>query len=196
MLWLWYGVFFVFAIMSFFFPSSETIIYVLTAQQISTIAGSLVAIALVFKRTKKAWWHNALRVFFIVSAIFLVMLVLDILITNLPIASLGAIDNLSLPVYLLSLNIGIFFFASSYLSRDALVENNHLTDICVDFYHLTSREVDVIENVLNGKTNKEIGDLLFISVKTVENHLYNIYQKVDVTSRGQLIHTLQTWGRD
>jgi two-component system NarL family response regulator len=48
---------------------------------------------------------------------------------------------------------------------------------------LTARELDVLRLVVDGKTNDQIGVLLGISVKTVENHLHTIFQKMDVISR-------------
>jgi DNA-binding NarL/FixJ family response regulator len=48
---------------------------------------------------------------------------------------------------------------------------------------LTSREMDVLRLVVDGKTNDQIGVALGISVKTVENHLHTIFQKMDVISR-------------
>ena len=48
---------------------------------------------------------------------------------------------------------------------------------------LTARELDVLRLVVDGKTNDQIGVILGISVKTVENHLHTIFQKMDVISR-------------
>jgi DNA-binding NarL/FixJ family response regulator len=48
---------------------------------------------------------------------------------------------------------------------------------------LTARELDVLRLVVDGKTNDQIGIILRISVKTVENHLHTIFQKMDVISR-------------
>jgi len=48
---------------------------------------------------------------------------------------------------------------------------------------LTARELDVLRLVVDGKTNDQIGINLGISVKTVENHLHTIFQKMDVISR-------------
>ncbi|GAB1470721.1 response regulator transcription factor [Chloroflexota bacterium] len=48
---------------------------------------------------------------------------------------------------------------------------------------LTSRELDVLRLVVEGKTNEQIGVVLKISSKTVENHLHSIFQKMDVVSR-------------
>lgn len=48
---------------------------------------------------------------------------------------------------------------------------------------LTEREVEVLGHLANGKTNKDIGQALMISVRTVEAHLRNIYGKLNVDSR-------------
>jgi DNA-binding NarL/FixJ family response regulator len=48
---------------------------------------------------------------------------------------------------------------------------------------LTSREVEILELVLTGKTNKAIATEISISAKTVEFHLENIYRKLGVRSR-------------
>lgn len=45
---------------------------------------------------------------------------------------------------------------------------------------LSAREVSVLIQVANGKTNKEIGDRLFISVHTVITHRKNITQKLGI----------------
>jgi DNA-binding NarL/FixJ family response regulator len=48
---------------------------------------------------------------------------------------------------------------------------------------LTAREVDVLEGLMAGRTNREIGASLFISVKTVSVHVSNILRKLGVASR-------------
>jgi DNA-binding CsgD family transcriptional regulator len=55
---------------------------------------------------------------------------------------------------------------------------------------ISKREREIMELILQGKSNKEIEDLLFISYNTVKNHIYNIYQKMGVNSRGQMIHAV------
>jgi DNA-binding CsgD family transcriptional regulator len=61
-------------------------------------------------------------------------------------------------------------------------------DLVTRKYQISIREREVMELVLEGKTNQEIEKLLFISYNTVKNHIYNIYQKLGVKSRGQMIH--------
>jgi DNA-binding CsgD family transcriptional regulator len=52
---------------------------------------------------------------------------------------------------------------------------------------LTRRESQVVEELLKGQSNKQIGKTLFLSKYTVENHLKNIYRKLGVDSRAALI---------
>lgn len=48
---------------------------------------------------------------------------------------------------------------------------------------LTGREVEVLELIAAGKTNRQIAEVLFISEKTVARHVSNIFTKVSVSSR-------------
>lgn len=48
---------------------------------------------------------------------------------------------------------------------------------------LSEREVEVLELVSKGSTNREIAAELFISEKTVKNHVTNILRKLDVSDR-------------
>lgn len=58
-------------------------------------------------------------------------------------------------------------------------------------YNITDREKEILQLVFQGKSSKEIGDTLFISPRTVDNHLYNIYQKTNTKNRVQLVKMLQ-----
>jgi DNA-binding CsgD family transcriptional regulator/MFS family permease len=55
---------------------------------------------------------------------------------------------------------------------------------------LTVREQEVLKVLLEGKSNREIAYILFISESTVKTHVRNIYSKYDVRSRAQLISTV------
>jgi DNA-binding CsgD family transcriptional regulator/streptogramin lyase len=58
-------------------------------------------------------------------------------------------------------------------------------------HNITYREKQVVHLILEGKSNKEIEDTLYISIRTVKNHVYNIYRKFGVNSRLELIHSIQ-----
>lgn len=52
---------------------------------------------------------------------------------------------------------------------------------------LTERELEVLRLAARGQTNKQIGVALQISDRTVQNHLANIYAKLDVASRTEAV---------
>ncbi len=52
---------------------------------------------------------------------------------------------------------------------------------------LTSRELEVLTLLAEGCTNKQIATRLDIKCRTVEFHLKNIYQKLDVTTRTEAL---------
>ena len=52
---------------------------------------------------------------------------------------------------------------------------------------LSNREAEVAELVTQGLSNKEVAARLFVTEKTVKFHLTNIYKKMNVKSRAQLI---------
>lgn len=54
-------------------------------------------------------------------------------------------------------------------------------------YKISKREREILLLVLQGKTNHQIEEILFISLETVKTHLYKIYKKLGVKSRLQLI---------
>jgi DNA-binding NarL/FixJ family response regulator len=47
---------------------------------------------------------------------------------------------------------------------------------------LTEREIEIVKLICEQKTNKEIGDILYISPRTVDNHKNNIFQKIGTNS--------------
>jgi DNA-binding NarL/FixJ family response regulator len=51
------------------------------------------------------------------------------------------------------------------------------------FSELTEREIEVLKEITTGKRNREIAETLFISEKTVKNHISNILFKLQVNDR-------------
>jgi DNA-binding NarL/FixJ family response regulator len=121
---------------------------------------------------------------------------------------LGAVDYISKPFLVddlafkidallnnISEQIGAFSnaFHQSIVSRG--IETENVTAATQDIveksavkYNLTSRERKIVPLVIKGLTNKEIAEKLFISDKTVKSHLQNIFEKVGVASKLELIH--------
>ena len=57
-------------------------------------------------------------------------------------------------------------------------------------YHVSKREAEVIQLLLDGLTASEIAKQLYISESTVKKHLQSIYEKTDVRNRVELIKKL------
>ncbi|WP_163970158.1 helix-turn-helix domain-containing protein [Oceanobacillus halotolerans] len=59
---------------------------------------------------------------------------------------------------------------------------------------LTKREKEVFKHLVQDKTTKEIAQELFISEKTVRNHISNAMQKLGVKGRSQAVVELIRMG--
>jgi DNA-binding CsgD family transcriptional regulator len=55
---------------------------------------------------------------------------------------------------------------------------------------LTRREREILGFIMSGQSYKEIAGDLYISYHTVKNHIYNLYQKLGINSRGELLRRL------
>ncbi|MET0997910.1 MAG: response regulator transcription factor [Marmoricola sp.] len=65
---------------------------------------------------------------------------------------------------------------------DALVRRRDA--VAID--HLTIREVEVLEQIATGLSNKAVAEELQITVKAVENHVTSIFRKLDLTHRADM----------
>ncbi len=52
---------------------------------------------------------------------------------------------------------------------------------------LSQRELQILECVIKGMSNKEISDMVNLSLDTIKTHLKNVYRKLNVSSRSQAI---------
>lgn len=57
-------------------------------------------------------------------------------------------------------------------------------------FGITKRELEIVQLICEGKSNRQIKDELFISLQSVKDHIYRIYQKTGVKNRVQLANLL------
>lgn len=72
------------------------------------------------------------------------------------------------------------------------LDKNHLVDIALEKldFKLTERELEVIKLAYDGLTNPEIGDKLSISKHTAKRHMHNIFNKMGVSTRLEMVHRI------
>jgi DNA-binding NarL/FixJ family response regulator len=58
-------------------------------------------------------------------------------------------------------------------------------------YSITDRETEIVSLLLEGKSNKDIAQELYVEEVTIKKHLQNIFKKFSVKSRAELIVLLK-----
>jgi DNA-binding CsgD family transcriptional regulator len=88
---------------------------------------------------------------------------------------------------------GIFlvYYFLNYSAAAAPIADQ-LSESFMARYGITDREHEIIQWVIQGKSNAEIASQLFISLSTVKTHLHNIYKKIGVDSRYDLLARIRS----
>lgn len=73
------------------------------------------------------------------------------------------------------------------LDENADHDTNQMPEIRRPLHLLTRRECEVLQLLADGQSNRTIGETLYISEKTVKNHVSNILQKMNVNDRTQAV---------
>ena len=84
---------------------------------------------------------------------------------------------------------------SSGNSKGILVRGREVKELMQlrEFYHITNREVEVIQCILIGSANREIAKDLSITERTVKSHITHIYNKLGVYNKIQLMNRLKDY---
>lgn len=96
------------------------------------------------------------------------------------------------PLYNFFLSIILIAFSYNFFNQPYYMKDNIVTEYFIDKYSISKREIEVLNLVMNGQSREEIGNNLYISNNTVNNHIYNIYRKLNVKNRVQLLNLIQT----
>jgi len=89
------------------------------------------------------------------------------------------------------------FFLGSRLKRDFVLGASKeegkidLSELLLR-HEISRREQEIIQKISEGFTNQEISDILFISLQTVKDHSHNIYKKLGVKSRVQMVNMIRS----
>lgn len=75
------------------------------------------------------------------------------------------------------------------LASDNASDSNQRVEYQKPLHLLTKRECQVLQLLADGKSNRAVAETLYISEKTVKNHVSNILQKMNVNDRTQAVVT-------
>ena len=104
------------------------------------------------------------------------------------------LQNLFVAAIILAANLFPLFCSRMFLRTQNIFSmniNNVNLERLVSEYNISGREREILVCILQGLSNKEIKDRLFLSPHTVKNHNYNLYRKLGVGNRGELLR--KTW---
>ena len=92
----------------------------------------------------------------------------------------------------LLLGCGVYAWFRSRMKRLARqLETEKAMNRLYTKHQISAREQEILNLIIRGKSNKEIEDTLFISLSTVKTHVYNIYKKMKVKNRVELLRLIQ-----
>ena len=92
----------------------------------------------------------------------------------------------------------VFFLIGLYVNRRAqqkeVGKDSEIDPAKIEELGLSKREYEVLKEIANGLSNKQIADRLFVSESTVKTHVSNVLLKLDAKRRTQAIRVAKQMG--
>lgn len=177
---LFYSILFTVAgiVLAVCFKDSSLLSTIINISGIWVPAGIAVLIAIIFyKRIDSGVFKKEKWIFI---ALALINLVFAFVIKEVPF------------VFIISISLLVFYiFYRFYFAAPVNKTQKSLSPEFIKNFSITPREQEIILALLEGKSNKELAQALFVSEKTIETHLGNIYKKIGVKNRLELFSRLQ-----
>ena len=175
-----------------FFPSIKWIRLIIDIPLIGLL---LVGSGFCLVKSRKEGHHKLLRVYKAVITVFMAVNYLTYFLTESGIIRDLPANAMNFTVfYWLVINVANITllykrdFAKSYLHEETPgMDLDTAMEIVKEKFELTKREVEILREIYDGKTNTQIADELFISESTVKAHIYNLFRKMDVRSRVEAV---------
>jgi DNA-binding CsgD family transcriptional regulator len=168
-------------------PGSTAIVIAWITLLAGMIAYGIIYIGINLRNVGEKSVRKGILVFILVTALYLPMQIIDYLLNYLPeLRVLSFLNNLAQPLYFLIISVLFVSYAIRHFSEPAYYCHGALSDHFREKFRLSEREGEIVQRLLLGESAKQVAEVLHISSKTVENHVYNIFKKCDINSRLQL----------
>nr|WP_319474611.1 LuxR C-terminal-related transcriptional regulator [uncultured Sphaerochaeta sp.] len=147
-------------------------------------------------RGQKTYRVKRMGSFLVISGVsYLLFGVYAILFLLFPTSYRPVYDALSTALFILAWCVNdVFIFLKELSEATTAEETDRWSSFC-ESYSLTAREQEIVSNLVQGLSYKEIADRLSISPRTVETHVYRIFKKCSVSNKIELtqkIHPVRT----
>jgi len=128
----------------------------------------------------------------VVQAGALIILVPLVVLEDLGLFAPPGFPQLAGQLLILATSVFATLHARKSLMRPKYVADKAPSAFFAEHFGISRRELEIVAGVLEGLSNIDIAERLFISPRTVEKHLYNIYQKAGIKNRLQLYNLLRS----
>lgn len=151
-----------------------------------------------YKMVSQLYIKKALKWFFIATGLSFIVTfpVYFLIIKNpaIPVSMTQLFDvSLVFTFYYLMFNITNFIYFIRHVFEHSIKNDDSSLLVFAKTYSISQSELNVLIHALKEEnTYKEIADKLFVSVRTVETHLYKVYKKTNTKSRKELIELYQS----
>lgn len=155
-----------------------------------------------FKEMKSEYTKKVLKLFMVTTILFLPYMYLDTRIEQ--IAALNKLfpyGLLSVPAFYLIWNVLSIYFGVKYFkshisaaknlqNEKTIIETEDKRQQFFERFNITNREKEIILLLIEGYSYNQLAEELIISMTTVKTHIHNIYKKVGVKNKIELIHQI------
>ncbi|WMJ89028.1 LuxR C-terminal-related transcriptional regulator [Anaerocolumna sp. MB42-C2] len=197
-------------------PILASTLYEISNSQLILIAANIIFFGVVLyniivliinlDKINESMIKSGIKKLLIVSLIMFPIMVLDTLIEKLPvIGGYFPYGIFSIFIYyILFSGMSLFYIIKNFIILSNTpansIKNVGITDVnshseqmeeIFKNFNITNREREVINLLIEGHSYKSIGDKLVISLPTVKTHIYNIYKKLGIKNKIELINILQ-----
>lgn len=164
----------------------------LTAVNLWTLHGALQQ--LVQKLTRR--FITMISVFIAVNGTWNAILVTELMTSHAGPEADGLLDPTAFFIFITNILTVVLVlredFSALFTMPEQQIEEPQSTEMRLDYiaqaHNLTRREREVMELAYEGLTNPEIAEELTISRYTVKHHMHNIFEKLDISTRMELVH--------
>lgn len=126
--------------------------------------------------------------YILLSSVALIMTVLSLLKIN-P----YFLDNSYFAFFNIAHNVICIFYSFKFFTHQlASARPEDISPVFIETFNITQREKEIVEKILQGKSNKEIAGELALVEGTIKVFVYNIFQKTGVKNRVELTHLART----